>query len=223
MREAFVLVDEYADGITSDLALVVDAIGGAYDREYRSDPTSRGLRAFLAATADASQVAASLARARLECYDSASRPFRNAALQETEDALRTRDVALQQLGNMIEHVRLTAARRFRAATVSRNSIARPTIGSLKVLNRAGQGVQAKHAFYLLARKILIDAFNEAQVEGLAALGENGVVITRDPGHPLSGKTVVIAHGKGDRYADIQDQWFHPRSSALVSRNLNVHP
>lgn len=213
----FQLIDETADRMTTDLNLVVTSIEGSYAREYRNDPTTRGLSRFMRETQSAADTAARFAHRELDSFRDATLPFRTAFNPNDPGNQETLQIALQQVHSAIESLRLMTARRFRAALVSRSSIA-PSLGALRVLNRAGRGIQATEMFYLMSRKAAIDVFNEAQLEGLAFKGARlAEVHHRDTNHDLHGQKILIDASAGEHptYFEVSDVWFHPRSNAVI--------
>ncbi len=211
--EIFLSLDKSAEAFTADMELVVASIEGIYHRVYRSEPSVRGLNRFLSETEQIPAAAARLAGTAFDRFQESTPFFRTAFNPENPANPQTLSLAVSQIQSATEGVRLQAGRRFRAALVSRSSIAPPT-GSLRVLNRAGQSFNAREMFFLMGRKAMLDLFNEAQIDGLQAEGQQTArVIQRDPSHPLHGKVFAI-----EDYPEIQNKWFHPRSNALVGRS-----
>ncbi len=215
------LIDRSALELTEEMDLLVTSLDGFYTREYRNDPSARGLSRFWTASARLPHFAEQAAQRHLDDFASESRKYRTAVDPLAPDAPETLAIAAQQLRTIVESLRLSAARRFRAALVSRSSIAPPVAGSLRVLNRAGQGVRSSEAIYLVARKALIDHFNESQLSGLLAAGQaTATVVHRDPEHEMHGRAIAIDRSITDlpHYEDVESTWFHPRSSALIDRS-----
>jgi hypothetical protein len=210
--------DTHASAIAADMDLVVGAISGAHNDVYRADPSARGLGQLMARTDNHGAIAFRLAHDGFRRFIDDSVQFRTHFSTESPYAAETLSIALQQLRALVEQTRLASARRFRAALVSRSSIAPPVAGSLRIMNRAGQQFRANEAFYLATRKALIDLFNEGQIQGLVEAGfTHAVSFNKDPGHATNGQVLRITSQPDDspHYADVQDTWFHPRSNAAL--------
>ena len=217
----FELIDEAAEHLTTDMMLVVNSLEGVYTRVFREDPSVRGLNRFMAETAEVPDAAHRLAREHLERFQERTAVTRTALDPESPGNPETLSLALQQLRTQSEALRLFTARRFRSALVSRLSIAPPLTGGLRLMNRAGHQLQARDMFYLIGRKAAIDIFNEAQIAGLASEGQRtAMVFHRDPRHATHGALISIdARLTGlPHYQEVQDKWFHPRSSAVIGRS-----
>lgn len=218
MADLFGYLEEASQGLARDVQLVLGAIDGAYSRIYRQDPSIRGLQAFLSETLSVEALAVDLLEGRLREFEQQSVQFRTAFDPESPGSPETQQIAAQQLQALVQSLRLAAARRFKAALVSRLSVA-PAQGSLRVLNRAGQAVQAYDALYLMGRKAMLDIFNDAQVEGLRFMGQHTAqIVHKDPDHPTHGTLIKLTdEGSGITYAEAAATLLHPRASAFIDQ------
>ena len=211
----FELIQSWTDTIATDLGLVASAIEGHYTRLYRDDPSIRGFQCFMTATASLPDAASRMVSYGLN-------QFQHEASIAGMHSPGTLSIALQQSHAYTQQLRLHAARRFQAALVSRSSIAPARIASMKLLNRAGQQHSGMQMLALMVRKAAIDLYNEAAINGLITVGHPVArVYALDKQHPLDGQLISLTGEQEGlpTYADIQDEWFHPRSNALIGRKL----
>jgi hypothetical protein len=220
LDDIFQLIDQSAVDFTADMGLVVDSLEGVYARVYRAQPSVRGLDQFLSETDNLAAAAARLAEDSFHKFQERTPFLRTAFNPENPGNPQTLSLAVSQIHSMTHGLRLQAARRFRAAIVSRRSVAPPRSG-LRVLNRAGQSFDAREMFFLVGRKAMLDLYNESQIDGLKFEGhQTAQVIHRNPNHALHGSLFAIGDIAGDlpHYMEIQNKWFHPRSNAVVGRS-----
>jgi hypothetical protein len=216
-KAVFQLLDDHAASILRSASLVTSAIEGAYSRTLREDPSVRGLQAFLRASDYISDLAAELIGSDLRSF------VEQAGLFVQEYETDTRSIALQQVHTSVETLRLSAARRFKAAIVGRRSVVPPII-ALRVLNRAGRRIAGEEMLFLQGRQTLIDLFNESQIAKLHLQGQRlAMVHHADEEHQLHGAIIAINSAQAGipSYEDVHGVWFHPRSRALLG-TANVH-
>lgn len=218
MSEIVKILDRVANTTTADLMVAVSAIEGVYASSYRLNPSVRGLSEFMRESEAIPTMAGRL-------LVQGSRDL-GEQLKAAGETLRLNDQAFgyatEQLSASLQQLRLIAARRFRAALVSRSSIAPALSGSLKVMNRAGASFNAKGLIFLTTRKAMLDSINEAIIEQLLAEGESIAFVRHvDPDHSIHGAPVLIDGEKTGlpSYSEIVDKWFHPRASAILSRSF----
>lgn len=206
------IIDTRSTNASEMMNLSAQAIEGLYSQHYRANPSMRGLALFLSESEQAVSIAGDF------IVDGMT--FLTEALDE-HGVVPSYDpeIVRETLQALVHQLRYVAARRYRAAVVSRSSVAPTLSGSLRVLNRAGQSFNAREMLYLATRKAMLDATNEGILEKLRRQGQTvAEVIHVNPEHVTHGALVaVLPEMTGiPAYTDVAEKWFHPRASATLN-------